>query len=143
MKPQTLPQQAAEIVAFSDDHTKLRAKRLSETQLARLTAANMRGLGKYAYELITNSDMLDAIAGKAIIALETTDAEQRKELLMAIGEMVLQGATEESLKAIDDCIDDAITNLAINRQFHDELEHAYRREHGDPMKRAIYNHPEL
>lgn len=142
MKPQTLAQQARNIVTMGTDRSPT-YKTLNTSQREILTAAAMRDAGKHAYEFISNSGFLDSLAGTLINALETKDADVRKELLIKLGEILIDGAVEESQKPIDDALDSAVTELAVNRQFYDDGEHDYKHVYSDPMNRAIYNSPNL
>lgn len=82
----------------------------------------MRDAGKHAYEFITNSGFLDGLAGQLIIALETKDLDDRKELLIKLGQILIEGAIEESHALIDQNLDNAITELAVTRQFYSETQ---------------------
>jgi hypothetical protein len=142
MKPQTLTQAAKE-VATQSARSNPRYHNLNRTQLEKLTAYAMRDVGKYAYEYISDSCFIEDIAGTLINALETQDTEQRKELLIKLGELLIDGAIDQAKKPINDALDNAATELAVARQFYQELDYDYSREIGEPMRKAIYNHPEL
>jgi hypothetical protein len=117
MKHQTLSQQVKEVVTTAIDQNP-RYRNLNDTQRQKLTAAVMRDAGEYAYELITNSGFIDSIAGTLINALETQDVDDRKELLIKLGELLIDAAVDESKKPISNALDSAVTELAMTRQFY-------------------------
>lgn len=119
MKPQTLTQKAKELVTQGANRNPT-FKTLTDTQREQLTATAMRDAGKYADEFVIESGFVDALAGTIINALEVNDSDDRKELLMKLGEILLEGAIEHAQKSIDDALDNAITELAISRQFYHE-----------------------
>jgi hypothetical protein len=135
MKPQTLTQQAHDIVttgAFSNPHY----HNLNDAQRQKLTAAAMRDAGADACEFISNSGFLDSIAGTLINALETQDADNHKELLIKLGELLIDAVVDEAKPVIRDAIDNAVTELAMMRQFHCDDYEAERMLAEDNMQRA-------
>jgi hypothetical protein len=142
MKPQTLLQATKEIIELGSNRNPT-YKKLTITQREQLAATAMRDAGKLAYEFITEAGLLEALAGTLINTLEAKDAGHRKELLIKLGEMLIDSATEYAQKPIDDALDNAITELAVMRQFYNECGEYDYKNNCDPMRAAIYNHPEL
>lgn len=142
MKTLTLTQSARELVDIGSDRNP-RFKTLNTAQRERLAATAMRDAGKLAYEFITEAGFIESLAGTLINTLETTDVELRKELLIKMGEILVDSATEYAQPTVDEALDSAITELAITRQFYNEKGEYDYRNNCDPMRRAIYNHPAL
>lgn len=115
---------------------------ITEYQREKLTAQSLKDLGAYAYEAITNAANLEKITQAAIEALEETDSRDRAVLERVIGQLVLEGVISECKKSVEDALDNAVTELALMRQFYDDSDYEYKRS-TEPMRHSIYNHPEL
>lgn len=135
MKPKTLLQAAKEVVELGSNRNPT-YKRLNTIQRQQLAATAMRDAGKYAYEFITEAGLLEALAGTLINTLEAKDSDHRKELLIKLGEILMDSAVEHAQKPVDDALDSAITELAIMRQFYDDSYEVQRMLAEDNVQRS-------
>jgi len=114
---------------------------ITDTQREQLTALVMRKEGANAYKLISNTDALDSIACTLINALEATDAEDHKDLLIKLGELLIATAVYRAKPVINDALGMAATELAIMRQFSSEFDEDDEEfdEEDDELSRLIYD----
>lgn len=88
--------------------------------MERATVTYMRALGASAYEVIVESETFDDVLTKVMCALEAKPND-RKELFQEIGELLLKGAKQCSKIAIEQCIDEVISNMKLDREFYPSL----------------------
>lgn len=137
----TLLTQAKLIVEVGCDRN-ISYNTLNDYQRDNLTALAIQDLA-HPEEAI-ESVILDAsFITKIKEALQEQHIADRNVLLKELGEMLLEGATAHCKEAVEDAIDESVTQLAVMRQFYDEAGEYDYKNNRDAMKRAIYNHPEL
>lgn len=122
MTSKTLLKQAQELVRETANRNP-QYHTLTTEQKENFTAAAMRDLGKYAYELVIESGQFEIAIMLLIEYLESTDEEKRQQLKQRIANLIIEAAINNSRDAISDALDEADMHLSIARQFYSGIDY--------------------
>jgi hypothetical protein len=111
-----------ELISFGSDRA-LEYRTLTSAQRDELTAAAIRDLGNHAHEATDEVVISAEFAKKLIEAIQEQHVKDKAVLCKELGEMLLKGAEEYCKTSIEDALDNAITNLAVKRQFWDDSQY--------------------
>lgn len=138
----TLLEQQAQLIVDTSADRNLSYNNLNEYQKENLTAIAYKEMA-FQTEAIDDAVLSDEFKTKIIEALEEKHFADKNILLKEIGLMLVNNVKKHLEPEIQSALEKAQTKLAVMRQFYDEDGHYDYKNNKEPMKAAIYNHPEI